>query len=231
MRAWWLTVVFVVGPVNADGEWDRLSRDIQKLKEPRYIAWTAGSLVVGELAKYWDEAYDFKVDFGPFDPVARTFDKFSDPLVMLTFATSFRLFTKFNSISALDTTSSDLLRSVTLANSLVGPLKFIFNRKRPEGEGGFSFPSGHAANIAAATTVIARHYHGAYRFGAFAASGMVFFSRLNGRRHYFSDVVAGAAVGSLAGWVCSRKEFPPSLHMKFSSNRGSILVSVWSISI
>jgi len=229
MRAWWLTFVFVVGPVNADGEWDRLLRDVQKLKEPRYVAWAAGSLVAGGLAKRWDEAYEFNVGFGRLDPMARTFDKFSDPFVMLTFATSFRLFTKFNSISALDTTSSDLLRSIVLTNSLVGPLKFVFNRKRPKGGSGFSFPSGHASNIAAATTVVARHYHGVYRFGAFAASGMVFFSRLSGRHHYFSDVVAGAAVGSLAGWVCSRREFPPSLHVRFSSNRGSTLGIVWSI--
>tara|TARA_B100001094_G_C17982011_1_gene695702 strand:- start:174 stop:869 length:696 start_codon:yes stop_codon:yes gene_type:complete len=230
MRVLGLFILFIVSPVSADSDWDRMSKDFQKLKDPRYSGWLAGSLVAGGLLKHWDESYDYHVGFGRLDPVARKFDDFSDPVIMFTFASGFRLFTKLNHVSALDTTSSDLLRSIILANSLVAPLKLIFNRKRPENNGNFSFPSGHAANIAAVTTIVVRNYSWVYRLGAFAASGMVFSSRITDRRHHFSDVVSGAAIGSLAGWICSRKEFSSSVYATFSFDRTSMFNLVWSIS-
>jgi hypothetical protein len=230
MIAWYLIFLFVVGPARAESDWDRLSKDLQKLTEPQYSAWFVGSLVAGGLTSHWDEAIEYNLSMGSLDPVVQTLDKFSDPLVMFPLASTFRIVTKMNHVSVLDTVSSDLLRSVVLVNCLVAPIKFIFNRQRPEDGGGFSFPSGHAANFAAVATVVARNYNGIYRFGAVAVSGMVFSSRLRGRHHYLSDVVSGAAIGSLTGWVCSRKEYPSSFGMTFSLNRTSMLNLVWLIS-
>ena len=141
MIAWCLIFLFVVGPARAESDWDRLSKDLQKLTEPRYSAWFVGSLVAGGLTRHWDEAFEHSLSLGSLEPAVKTLDKFSDPLVMFPLASTFRIVTKMNHVSVLDTVSSDLLRSVVLVNCLVAPIKFIFNRQRPEDGGGFSFPS------------------------------------------------------------------------------------------
>ena len=95
--------------------------------------------------------------------------------------------------------ASEALRAVTLANVLVSPLKVAVARERPDGSNGLSFPSGHSANSFALTAVLTRRY--GWRLGVplYALTAAVPMARLHGDKHFFSDVVGGAIIGTAAG--------------------------------
>jgi PAP2 superfamily protein len=93
----------------------------------------------------------------------------------------------------------DLLRAQAITEMLVEPLKFATHRQRPDGSNHQSFPSGHSAVTFAAATVIERHLGWKKSVLGYAIASYVAASRLHDNRHYLSDVVFGAAVGSIAG--------------------------------
>lgn len=93
----------------------------------------------------------------------------------------------------------DLLRAQAVTAMLVQPIKFATHRERPDGNDYRSFPSGHAAVTFATATVIERHLGWKKSVLAYAIASYVSASRLHDNRHYLSDVVFGAAVGSIAG--------------------------------
>ena len=93
----------------------------------------------------------------------------------------------------------DLLQAQLLTEMLVEPIKFATRRERPDGSNRQSFPSGHAAITFAGATVIERHLGWKYSIIGYTIASYVAASRLHDNRHYLSDVVFGAAVGSIAG--------------------------------
>ena len=93
----------------------------------------------------------------------------------------------------------DLLRAQAVTELLVEPIKFASRRERPDGSNRQSFPSGHAAVTFAAAAVIERHLGWRRSIWAYGIASYVAASRLHDNRHYLSDVVFGAAVGSIAG--------------------------------
>jgi len=93
----------------------------------------------------------------------------------------------------------DLLRAQAVSEVLVQPLKFATRRERPDGSNSQSFPSGHSAATFAAATVIERHLGWKKAAIGYAIASYVAASRLHDNVHYLSDVVFGAAVGTIAG--------------------------------
>lgn len=94
----------------------------------------------------------------------------------------------------------DLVRAQILTQALTYGIKVSVRRDRPTGEC-CSFPSGHASATFATAAVIERHlgYRGA--IPTLAIASYVAISRLHDNRHYLSDVVFGAALGTAAGWT------------------------------
>ena len=93
----------------------------------------------------------------------------------------------------------DLLQAQILTEILVEPIKFATHRMRPDDSNHQSFPSGHAAVTFAAATVIERHLGWRKSVLGYAIASYVAMSRIHDNRHYLSDVIFGAAVGSIAG--------------------------------
>lgn len=94
----------------------------------------------------------------------------------------------------------DMMRAQMLAQAVTHGTKNIVRRDRPTGEC-CSFPSGHAASAFAAAAVLERHlgYRGSWPF--MVGAMYVGASRLVDNRHFLSDVMFGAAVGTAAGWT------------------------------
>lgn len=93
----------------------------------------------------------------------------------------------------------DLLRAQIVAESIVQPIKFAVQRERPNGSNNYSFPSGHAAVTFADATVIERHLGWKFSAVGYAVATYVAASRMHDNVHYLSDVVFGAAIGTIAG--------------------------------
>lgn len=97
----------------------------------------------------------------------------------------------------------DLLRAQIVTGALTYGIKGAVRRERPDGSGGYSFPSGHASVTFASATVLARHF-GWKGYLTYAVSSYVGASRLHDNRHYLSDVIFGAALGTVSGRTVTR---------------------------
>ena len=93
----------------------------------------------------------------------------------------------------------DLIQAQLLTELLVEPIKFAVGRERPDGSNHQSFPSGHAAITFATATVVERHLGWRKSLLGYTIASYVAASRLHDNRHYLSDVIFGAAVGTIAG--------------------------------
>jgi membrane-associated phospholipid phosphatase len=93
----------------------------------------------------------------------------------------------------------DLVQAQIMSEILVEPLKYTVRRERPDGSNNLSFPSGHSSVTFATATVIERHLGWRKAIVAYAIASYVAMSRIHDDQHYLSDVIFGAAVGSIAG--------------------------------
>jgi membrane-associated phospholipid phosphatase len=103
----------------------------------------------------------------------------------------------------------DLIQSIAMAEALTQGLKYTTRRERPDLSGRNSFPSGHAADTFAFATALERHLGWRYAAPAYAFASYVAISRLPANRHWFSDVMFGAAVGIIAGRTVTSQEAHP----------------------
>jgi membrane-associated phospholipid phosphatase len=94
----------------------------------------------------------------------------------------------------------DLLRAHIVSQAIVQGMKRSFRRDRPTGEC-CAFPSGHSAAAFASAAVLERHLGYRASWPAMALATYVATSRLVDNRHYLSDIMFGAAVGTAAGWT------------------------------
>jgi len=101
-----------------------------------------------------------------------------------------------------------ILAALSVAYYVVSFLKGCAARPRPfmalpdvqvfGRDGGYSFPSGHAAIAFLAATVLSRYFKGYAVF--FTLALLVCYSRVYLGVHYVSDVTAGAIIGSAIGY-------------------------------
>jgi len=92
----------------------------------------------------------------------------------------------------------DLLRAQISGVSWAYLLKYSVNRTRPNGDPR-SFPSGHATAAFATATVLQEHYGWKFGVPAYALAAYVAAERVTQKKHWPSDVVFGAALGTMSG--------------------------------
>ena len=79
-------------------------------------------------------------------------------------------------------------------------LKLSVDKERPDHSGNDSFPSGHTADSFMAATFINQRYGWHYGVPALVLASYVGYTRVAADKHHVEDVLAGAAIGSFAGW-------------------------------
>jgi membrane-associated phospholipid phosphatase len=89
--------------------------------------------------------------------------------------------------------------------SVIG-LKSIINRERPNGSNNDSFPSGHTAGAFIGAAFIHRRYGIKRAIIPYVLAGFTGYSRVYARKHYWTDVITGAAISSLFTWVFTTNE-------------------------
>lgn len=119
----------------------------------------------------------------------------------------------------------DMMRAQMLAQAVTHGTKQIVRRDRPTGEC-CSFPSGHATSAFAAAAVLERHlgYRGSWPF--IAGAMYVGASRLVDNRHFLSDVMFGAAVGTAAGWTVVGEHGKNEYSMQPIPLQGGMMIAV-----
>ena len=101
-----------------------------------------------------------------------------------------------------------LLASTAIGTSgIVWGMKHIIRRKRPLDEvlRNPAFPSGHTAQAFAGATLLGAR-HPKLRVPLYIGAVLVGFTRVYLGRHYASDVIVGAAVGTINGALASHHE-------------------------
>ena len=94
----------------------------------------------------------------------------------------------------------DLMRAQIVTQTFTQAMKYTVRRDRPTGEC-CAFPSGHASSAFAAAAVLERHFGYRGSWPALLGATYIATSRLVDNRHFLSDVVFGAALGTAAGWT------------------------------
>lgn len=118
------------------------------------------------------------------------------------------------------------LEALLVAEVVVQPLKLAVGRRRPIEDDARStdfdpfrfdteyqsFPSGHAAQAFAVASVLDAELGDAspwVPFVAYPVAGLIGASRIVGRKHWLTDVIAGSAAGLFAGRFVERWNHPP----------------------
>ena len=80
-------------------------------------------------------------------------------------------------------------------------LKYAIKENRPDFSNTHSFPSGHSSVTFAAATYIGRRYGWKWSIPAYALSTYTAWGRVYGKKHYWWDVAAGAAIGAASAMI------------------------------
>lgn len=118
-------------------------------------------------------------------------------------------------------TGRDALVAMGAAGLLTAAAKTVIGRERPSAHGNGesdsfepftfesednSFPSGHTSQAFALAAVIAGHTHNRLlHLAAYGGAGAVGIARIAADRHFASDVVAGAILGTVVGHAVVRR--------------------------
>lgn len=112
---------------------------------------------------------------------------------------------KWGNESSLKQFGSDLFRAQTVTGLATISMKGLANRRRPNG-GHFSFPSGHTSTAFTTATVIYHDFGPIWGSAAYVGATYVGLSRMQANKHYLSDVIGGAFLGTYLTFKILRRE-------------------------
>jgi PAP2 superfamily len=95
--------------------------------------------------------------------------------------------------------------SLAATSLITEGLKQAFPKTRPDGSDRKSFPSGHTSRSFSAAATIFNRYGASYGIPAFAVASLVGVARVQAKKHFWSDVLVGAAIGTGAGFLLTHK--------------------------
>ncbi len=113
----------------------------------------------------------------------------------------------------LTTTGEVMLESLFWSELITIGAKYAFRRQRPDG-GKNSFPSAHAAGVFSTATTLQMMYGWKAGVPAYAFASLIAISRVDSYKHFPSDVLMGATIGTVIAYGTSK--FHKKLHNNFS---------------
>ncbi|MGW8285774.1 MAG: phosphatase PAP2 family protein [Candidatus Deferrimicrobiaceae bacterium] len=98
------------------------------------------------------------------------------------------------------TGGKQLFLSLLAAAAVTEGLNAVVHERGPDGRD-HSFPSGHTSISFAAASYMQFRYGWRYGIPAFLAAAFVGYSRVEADEHWTKDVLGGAAIGIVSGWI------------------------------
>lgn len=118
------------------------------------------------------------------------------------------------------------LGSVGGALALTQGAKQAFPRLRPDGSDNDSFPSGHSSTAFAAAATLQNRYGWQVGVPAQLVAAFVGVARVQAHKHYWSDVLVGAAIGEATGFLITSKRDPDVEVIPFGDTRSAGVVAL-----
>lgn len=89
--------------------------------------------------------------------------------------------------------------SIAVSSAITYGFKFGVGRERPNGDNNRSFPSGHTSHSFTIAAVSQELFGNKIGIPAYAMAAVVAASRVHDNKHYLSDVLFGAGIGTVIG--------------------------------
>ncbi|HEY4563499.1 MAG TPA: phosphatase PAP2 family protein [Thermoanaerobaculia bacterium] len=144
------------------------------------------------------------------DRIASTFEQFGEAGAFGVMGTFYVVGLASHDARARSVGADGLIASV-ISGAIIAPvLKFAVGRVRPRDtektfefhpfSGNSSFPSGHTTEAFAVASVISTQYPSVWvRVVSYGSAALVGYARIHHQAHFFSDVTAGAVLGTATG--------------------------------
>ncbi|MEM1450492.1 MAG: phosphatase PAP2 family protein [Planctomycetota bacterium] len=88
-----------------------------------------------------------------------------------------------------------------IASGVMSAGKSTVRQARPGDQNNSSFPSGHSNTAFIGASFLQQRYGARWGVPAYAAAGIVAWSRVHGNKHFVHDVVAGATIAMISAWL------------------------------
>lgn len=189
-----------------------IAADLRAIGTPRTleIVGAGAALTVAALQLDDPDAAERNLGHGAMDGLFDFGNVYGGSAVLATAAAGTFGVGRFAHDSRITRAGSEMIRSLVYTGVAVTTLKVAFHRTRPNG-GPYSFPSGHTAAAFAVAPVLSRRFGWAAAIPAYALAASTAMGRMEDRKHYLSDVVFGAAIGTSIGIAVSGDRAPSSV--------------------
>ncbi len=135
------------------------------------------------------------------------------------------------------------MEAIKVSGRITKKLKAISKRPRRDNENAAnSFPSGHTSNAATIASLAARNIERisltepqekAWRYSSYSVAALTGWARVEARRHYPSDILAGYALGNFLGnflndaFITPKNRDRVNLSLNLDKENGSTLMLVY----
>ena len=92
------------------------------------------------------------------------------------------------------------MKSYISTISMTYLLKVSTQKPRPDGTNNLSFPSGHTSSAFSGASFVHFRYGFKYSIPLYIFASFTGYSRIESKKHYVEDVVAGAGLAILSSW-------------------------------
>ncbi len=99
--------------------------------------------------------------------------------------------------------SIQFAKSIGVAMITTYSLKYIINKKRPNG-GSLSFPSGHTMSAFTGAAFLQKRYGWKVGIPAYITASYVGWTRINANKHDYWDVLGGAIIGTISAYIFTK---------------------------
>ena len=107
-----------------------------------------------------------------------------------------------------------LVKAAALDLTATWALKLTVNERRPDGSDNQSFPSAHTSVAFTSAEYLRNRYGWEYGLPAYGLAAFVAYSRVEAKKHYSRDVLAGAAIGIGSAYLFTS----PNLRVNFHAD-------------